>query len=88
MKNIFSTYCILIALFFASCTSSEKPVQSSEDSTTHVKSHAVYTCPMHAEVISDKPGTCPECKMDLVAKSDEATTSDSTVKNHQEEHQH
>ncbi len=27
---------------------------------------AVYTCPMHPEIKSDKPGTCPKCKMDLV----------------------
>jgi len=26
----------------------------------------VYTCPMHPEVISDKPGKCPKCGMDLV----------------------
>lgn len=25
----------------------------------------VYQCPMDWEVISDKPGTCPLCKMDL-----------------------
>ncbi|SIQ31446.1 copper-resistance protein, CopA family [Chryseobacterium sp. RU37D] len=25
-----------------------------------------YTCPMHPEVISDKPGKCPKCRMDLV----------------------
>lgn len=25
----------------------------------------VYVCPMHAEVKSKKPGTCPKCKMDL-----------------------
>jgi membrane fusion protein, copper/silver efflux system len=28
----------------------------------------VYTCPMHPEVISDKPGKCPKCGMDLVKK--------------------
>jgi hypothetical protein len=27
-----------------------------------------YTCPMHPEVISDKPGKCPKCGMDLVTK--------------------
>lgn len=25
-----------------------------------------YTCPMHPEVVSDKPGRCPKCGMDLV----------------------
>lgn len=25
-----------------------------------------YTCPMHPQIISDKPGTCPICGMDLV----------------------
>lgn len=26
----------------------------------------IYTCPMHPQIISDKPGSCPICGMDLV----------------------
>ena len=29
----------------------------------------IYTCPMHPEVTSPKPGTCPKCGMALVKKS-------------------
>ncbi|THU36867.1 efflux RND transporter periplasmic adaptor subunit [Niastella caeni] len=28
-----------------------------------------YTCPMHPQIIKDKPGSCPVCGMDLVKKS-------------------
>jgi len=31
-----------------------------------------YTCPMHPEVISDKPGNCPKCGMKLVPKKETA----------------
>ena len=30
--------------------------------------HALYACPMHPEVTSDKPGKCPKCGMTLVRK--------------------
>lgn len=36
------------------------------DSTTT----PVYTCSMHPEVISDKPGKCPKCGMELILKED------------------
>jgi len=33
-----------------------------------VSTPTLYTCAMHPEVISDKPGTCPKCGMKLVPK--------------------
>lgn len=33
-------------------------------------SAAVYTCPMHAEIVRNEPGSCPICKMDLVKKKE------------------
>jgi Cu(I)/Ag(I) efflux system membrane fusion protein len=88
MKNLFNICAILLVLSWASCTNSEKPVETSTDTVTHHQPHAVFTCPMHPEVISDKPGICPECKMDLVAKAAGLSTSDSTVKEHHDKHQH
>ncbi len=34
----------------------------------------VYVCPMHPEVVSEEPGSCPKCGMKLLAQSAEATT--------------
>ena len=31
--------------------------------------HALYTCPMHPEVVSEQPGQCPKCGMKLVPKA-------------------
>ncbi|PIT86446.1 MAG: hypothetical protein COU33_03140, partial [Candidatus Magasanikbacteria bacterium CG10_big_fil_rev_8_21_14_0_10_43_6] len=31
-----------------------------------VANASAYTCPMHPEIMQDKPGMCPECGMQLV----------------------
>ena len=35
---------------------------------SHMKDSVIYTCTMHPDVVSDKPGKCPKCGMDLVQK--------------------
>jgi hypothetical protein len=35
----------------------------------HAEHADTYTCPMHPTVVSDRPGTCPVCGMDLVRKA-------------------
>lgn len=32
---------------------------------------AIYTCPMHPEVLSEAPGKCPRCGMNLVKRDAE-----------------
>jgi Cu(I)/Ag(I) efflux system membrane fusion protein len=47
-------------LGFPSCNEGET---EQHPETAHKQT---YTCPMHPQVVSDKPGTCPICGMDLV----------------------
>ncbi len=44
--------------------------QAKKDSTAKKSKMAMtqYTCSMHPEVVSDKPGKCPKCGMALVVK--------------------
>jgi Cu(I)/Ag(I) efflux system membrane fusion protein len=44
-------------------------VASCNKSGEHAEHADTYTCPMHPTVISDKPGTCPVCGMNLVRKA-------------------
>jgi Cu(I)/Ag(I) efflux system membrane fusion protein len=41
-----------------------------------------YTCPMHPDVVQDKPGKCPVCGMDLIAR-EESISRDLMLSNSQ-----
>jgi len=59
------------ALFFVGCHSSSSNKESSSskpdslfqsiDTNKLTAGTPYYQCPMHPEVISDKPGNCPKC---------------------------
>jgi Cu(I)/Ag(I) efflux system membrane fusion protein len=49
---------ILLAILLSACNTGKE--QHAQDE---------YTCPMHPQIVQDKPGTCPVCGMDLVKKS-------------------
>lgn len=56
-------YC-LMSVVFTACREARKNQPAQQAATQET-----YTCPMHPQIIKDKPGSCPVCGMDLVKKS-------------------
>lgn len=81
MKKIALILMVLGTLVITACSNNTKSNDAAADKNT------VYTCPMDPEVIANEPGTCPKCKMDLVAQADVETDTthmhtDTTHHNH------
>jgi Cu(I)/Ag(I) efflux system membrane fusion protein len=65
IKYLFtSLLCLLMILVIDGC----KSKHTSNTITTTATAKVVYTCSMHPQIISDTPGTCPICGMNLVKK--------------------
>lgn len=78
LKNIFLIIvAACLSLSFSSCSEKKK-----EENTA--QQQIQYTCPMHPDILSDEPGICPICHMDLVpvtkSESPVLMLSDSQIK--------
>jgi len=59
----------------ATLPSCSNPTTKSPAVESKAKEQIVYTCPMHPEIQSDKPGDCPKCGMELVKMEPGTNTS-------------
>jgi len=56
--------CCGLPIVFTACKETKKDQPQKEASANET-----HTCPMHPQIINDKPGSCPVCGMDLVKKT-------------------
>ena|SRR5688572_1568168 len=56
---------ILALAFFIASAGVFAQEKAEEKAKTDTAKHEVYTCSMHPDVTSDKPGKCPKCDMAL-----------------------
>lgn len=66
---VFVATALLVSGVFVACGETPRSEQV-ETQTTH------YACPMHSQIIRDKPGQCPICGMDLVRLADGGENGD------------
>jgi hypothetical protein len=59
-------FLLLAAILLGGCGPSRNPAREAIDRATEATPvEAGWTCPMHPEVHSDEPGSCPKCGMAL-----------------------
>ncbi len=68
----------LMAIFVTACSEQDENMDmveadKKETAVEHASKHLdpTYVCPMHPQIIRDKPGNCPICGMDLIKKEAE-----------------
>ncbi|HSQ70211.1 MAG TPA: heavy metal-binding domain-containing protein, partial [Steroidobacteraceae bacterium] len=71
-RRITAAMVVLAGLLLLAGCSGEQPseplAQAADDTAAeHALKHTnpLYRCPMHPEIVSDEPGECPICGMDL-----------------------
>jgi len=65
------TLILFIAFFSTLGTYAQKSKNNVVPPKSTVKFQSSYSCPMHTEVVSNEPGKCTKCNMDLVLNKKE-----------------
>ncbi|WP_041932262.1 HlyD family efflux transporter periplasmic adaptor subunit [Cytophaga hutchinsonii] len=64
-----SIYLFMLGIILTSLACNNKQTELHVHASAEMSNEAkIYTCPMHPEIIRNKPGKCPICGMDLVEK--------------------
>ncbi|RYY07266.1 MAG: hypothetical protein EOP43_03775 [Sphingobacteriaceae bacterium] len=66
MKKLIYGIGVLIAI--SACNQTNTTQSKTTDTISTSKNSIKYTCPMHPEIVKDKPGVCEKCGMELVKK--------------------
>lgn len=73
MKRLIFILQLYLFIGTIGCADNKEKVTHTQHTDETVQ--AIYTCPMHPQIIRDKPGRCPICGMDLVKKETDGTKS-------------
>ena len=68
MKKVLFVSMYIIALTFGTINQAQSSVVNHQQKKDVPSTKTIYACTMHPVIVSDKPGKCPVCKMDLVKK--------------------